>query len=41
MEGSLLNRVRLLGGEVRIDSEPGQGTRISVDLPVLARPEGA
>ena len=28
-------RVRLLGGLVGIDSEPGQGTSISVDLPFL------
>lgn len=34
-------RVRLLGGKVRIDSEPGQGTCVSVDLPVLVRPKGA
>jgi signal transduction histidine kinase len=28
-------RVRLLGGTVSIDSEPGKGTRVAVDLPAL------
>ena len=34
LEG-IRERARLLGGQVRIESEPGQGTRIIVDLPVV------
>jgi signal transduction histidine kinase len=30
-------RARLLGGMARIESTPGQGTRIEVELPLLAR----
>jgi signal transduction histidine kinase len=31
-------RVRLLGGTVAIDSEPGKGTRVSVELPIVPLP---
>ncbi|HEY1598108.1 MAG TPA: GAF domain-containing sensor histidine kinase [Pirellulales bacterium] len=31
-------RVRLLGGTVAIDSEPGKGTTVSVDLPIVPLP---
>jgi signal transduction histidine kinase len=34
-------RARLLGGEVRLVSRPGQGTRVEVDLPVDAPPGAA
>ena len=34
-------RARLLGGTADIDSQPGQGTSVSVDLPILVRPKGA
>jgi signal transduction histidine kinase len=27
-------RVRMLGGEIQIDSRPGQGTQIRVNLPI-------
>ena len=33
-------RTRLLGGRCRIHSQPGQGTRIVVDLPLAEREEG-
>ena len=32
-------RARLLGGTATIDSKPGKGTRIVVELPVMAREE--
>jgi len=32
-------RIRLLGGEIRFESEPGSGVTISIDLPIL-RAEG-
>ena len=32
-------RVALLGGNVTIDSQPGKGTKIAVDLPILTRPK--
>lgn len=32
-------RARLLGGIVAIESEPGQGTRIAVELPIVLRSE--
>ncbi len=36
LEG-LQERVRLLGGRMTIDSEPGQGTRLHVELPIVER----
>ena len=33
-------RVRLLGGSTRIDTAPGQGTRLTVELPLLAGSNG-
>ncbi len=32
-------RVALLGGDVTIDSQPGKGTKIAVDLPILTSPK--
>jgi len=34
-------RARILGGTMRIDSEPGKGTRVTVDAPVHKRGRGA
>ena len=31
-------RVSLLGGNVAIDSQPGQGTKLAIELPILPRP---
>jgi signal transduction histidine kinase len=36
LEG-IRERARLFGGEARIDSAPGEGTRIEVELPVIQR----
>lgn len=38
LEG-IRERARLLGGTARIDSRPGEGTSITVDLPVVLREE--
>jgi PAS domain S-box-containing protein len=35
----LIDRVEALGGRFALDSPPGQGTRISVELPLTAQPE--
>jgi len=32
-------RVRMLGGSLKVDSAPGGGTRIDVVIPVAAEPE--
>ncbi len=34
-------RARLLGGKANIDSAPGQGTRIAVEFPLVAKPPDA
>jgi signal transduction histidine kinase len=31
--GNIRERARALGGSARIDSEPGRGTRVIIDLP--------
>jgi signal transduction histidine kinase len=36
----LIDRVEAHGGHVALDSPPGHGTRISIDLPLAARPAG-
>jgi signal transduction histidine kinase len=36
----MTERARMLGGSVLIDSAPGKGTRIRLDLPLLAPPNG-
>ena len=33
---SMRERLRLLNGTVRVDSAPGRGTRINVDVPIPA-----
>ncbi len=40
LEG-IRERARLLGGSSKIDSTPGRGTRIVVDLPIVLRKENA
>ena len=35
-DGSLKEKTELLGGQLTIDSGPGRGTRVTVDLPVGA-----
>ena len=37
----LRERVYLLGGEVRIESEPGRGTSIAVQIPLQERAQAA
>ncbi|HSY19424.1 MAG TPA: ATP-binding protein, partial [Candidatus Acidoferrales bacterium] len=32
-------RVRMLGGTLKVDSTPGSGTRIEVMIPITAEPE--
>jgi signal transduction histidine kinase len=34
------NIVALMGGDIRIDSVPGEGTRVTVSLPVMPRVNG-
>ena len=36
---SIAERVRLAGGEFRVDSAPGGGTRVSIRVPVAAGDE--
>jgi PAS domain S-box-containing protein len=36
----LIDRVEALGGRVALDSPPGDGTRISIEMPVTAEPIG-
>jgi signal transduction histidine kinase len=36
---ALKERMDLLGGELRVDTQPGQGTRITMDLPAGPAPE--
>jgi PAS domain S-box-containing protein len=37
----LVDRIEALGGRLTIDSPPGQGTRISIEMPLTAEPIGA
>jgi signal transduction histidine kinase len=36
---SMAERTRILGGSLRIDSEPGHGTRVELSVPAAAAPE--
>lgn len=37
---AMQNRLELLGGDMHIDTAPGEGTRVTVSVPVDAEGEG-